>query len=326
VVRLRRRSERSPGTIVSHYVQKVARSWPFPLRKCFRLFIQGSGCSTYNRLTVTELEAECSIWLLITQWLNQRLECGQDLIHQCSLLSDAIFAQACLGLLVRIHDDRADGAADDPILPVVAHQLHIEAERALARHLSGDAAFWEYFRGALEETAWNAVRVAEWQRNPRTDPKKLQRGYAAQAAILSVGSAAVCHAAGRTDLLPEVRRFGAAMTVAGQVLDDVRDLGEDLAQGKVNLAANLLLRAAERAGVPAELTVETLAESAVRSGGFQDILNLVARQLIRAKAAVRRLELPEAVALVERYQAWPAAMRERIHRRRVDAFFSLLKD
>ncbi len=225
----------------------------------------------------------------------------------------------------RIHDDLVDGTIQDALLPAVAQQYLIDGERILARHLGADLEFWAFYRDALQETSWNAVWLAQWQRHPASDWKIIQEGYAEEGAILNVASAAVCHLQQRVEDLRLIRRFGAAMTVAGQVLDDLRDLGEDLAQGKVNLAANLMLRAAERAGVPVELTADSLVESAVRSGGFTDLLDLVARQLARARAAARPLELPEAVALVERYQRWPKAMKEEIRLRRADALFSSLK-
>jgi len=225
----------------------------------------------------------------------------------------------------RIHDDLADGNIQDIPLPAVAQQFLIDGERILSRYLAGDVRFWAFYRDALQETSWNAIWLAQWQKLPSANWRKIKKGYEDEGAILNVASAAVCHLQERVEDLQVVRQFGAAMTVAGQVLDDLRDLGEDLAQGKVNLAANLMLRAAERAGIPVELTVDSLVESAVRSGGFTDILDLVARQLARAKAAARRLELPEAVALVERYQGWPRAMKEEIHLRRADALFASIK-
>lgn len=296
-----------------------------PLVESCRSYFRSVGHPALRTIRANQDIAKYPYWMLLPAWLWDHHREDKAVLISSDALIDLSHAQVCVFLFTRIHDDLADGTIQDALLPAVAQQFLIDGERISARYLGRDERFWTFYRDALQETSWNAIWLAQWQRVPSTDWRKIRKGYEDEGAVLNVASAAVCHLQQRVEDLKMVRQFGAAMTVAGQVLDDLRDLGEDLAQGKVNLAANLMLRAAERAGVPVELTVDSLVESAVRSGGFTDILNLVARQLARAKSAARRLELPEAVALVERYQGWPRSMKEEIHHRRADALFSSLK-
>lgn len=311
-------------SLTSNLRQQV-RKWPLPLAECCRIYFDTEGRPALGKIKTNQDIAKYSFWLLLPIWFGkQHCECDKPYISK-DTLAEVLLAQFFIYLFVRIHDDLADRKSHGPILPAVAQQFLIEGDRILARYLGRDEGFWSFYRDALQKTSWNAIWLADWQKLPSTDWRKIKKGYEDEGAILNVASAAVCHLQQRVEDMKIVRQFGAAMTVAGQVLDDLRDLGEDLAQGKINLAANLMLRAAERAGVPVELTADSLVESAVRSGGFADILDLVARQLARAKAAARRLELPEAVALVERYQKWPKAMKEEIHHRRADALFASIK-
>jgi hypothetical protein len=306
-------------------IRKASQKWPRPLCNVFREYLAGKGKPFFDRIQPGRDILYYPFWLLMPGWLLDRS--SQDLpknIPKLTLLEDILYAQLCLVLFVRIHDDLADDPSQRSFLAVAAFQLLIDSEMVFCKYLGQANTFSSLFHEALRTTSFCAIQLEFLERDPDIKPDRIMRLYAKEAAVLLLGSRVIGFLAGSPDDIREIQRFGGAMTVSGQLLDDLRDLEEDLAQGKINLAASILMRASNRAGLSVQLTRESLVEAGIFSGGFQDVLNVVARQLVRAKTAAHELKIQAAVPWVERYQTWPKNMRARICNHGIEDLFSSL--
>ena len=153
-------------------------------------------------------------------------------------LEDILFAQCCLFLTVRIHDDLIDGQSRESWLILAGDDLLIEAQEQLARHIE-DAAYWSLFRRAVRKTLHGIAEVDRLQTQPSGMPASARRLYADVAAILSVGVGAVFARTGRLAEYPMFERLFADLAIASQVLDDLEDVEEDAQRGRLNVAATI---------------------------------------------------------------------------------------
>lgn len=154
-------------------------------------------------------------------------------------LRDVRWGQYCLYLGIRFQDDLFDGQAGDRVAVYAADVCFAEAGRVFSRYLATDPWFWRVYHNSLHRTAASIVAVDGLQRRRRPCGSDLLNGYADVAAILAVGTAAACAVFERRDLFPRLSRFCREMAKAGQILDDLLDIQEDLQRGRRNFAALL---------------------------------------------------------------------------------------
>ena len=234
-------------------------------------------------------------WALAPRWLAGRSASPR-------LLRDALWGQRALFLFVRIHDDLYDGQTAAPALVYAADLLLVESARAFARHAAGG--FWRIFGDALDTTLAAVLEVDALQRRPAGMPVGSHRAYARVGAIFKVGTAAVLEATGRAGRFPAFSRFADEVAIADQLVDDLVDLDEDLARGRLNYVASTLLGGADgrrpRAADPrARLAL------AIEDGGLAPIARLARQHLARARRAAVPLGLAE-------IDAWLAPLEARL--------------
>ena len=129
-------------------------------------------------------------WSLLPRWLaaDRRFVA---IPPRRAWLNDIVWAQYCLFLFVRIHDDLFDRQAHSSSLVFVADQLLLEAETTFAKHRP-DAAFWRLFRANLTTTLAGILKVDALQRRPRAMKTSALVLHASVSAIFKVGAAAIC--------------------------------------------------------------------------------------------------------------------------------------
>jgi hypothetical protein len=155
-------------------------------------------------------------------------------------LADVLWGQYCLYLFIRFQDDLFDGQSHSPVAVYAADQCLFEAERIFSRHIPGRSWFWEVYRRSLRVTTQSIVEVDRLQQNTNTRPEHLLDGYARTGEILKVGSAAVCAVMSPKRAFRAVSLFSDEMAKAGQIMDDLQDLGEDLGRGRYNYVAAVI--------------------------------------------------------------------------------------
>jgi hypothetical protein len=251
-------------------------------------------------------------WLFLPRWLAKKFGAPR-----ARVVDDFVWGQYCLFACVRMRDDVLDRQAANPRLVFAADGFLVEAERAFARHVRDDD-FWAFFRQALDHTAHGILEADALQRRATGSVKPLCAAYMRVSAIFKVGSAAICLPASRRGALARVGCFADHLAVAGQLLDDLEDLHEDLADGRCNAAARVL---APGVGPVNATASETVAHAVVAGPRLKALLDMVDRRIGMARAAIAPLRIGEADAYLLRIARELADVRLKLHRARVRAVF-----
>jgi len=156
------------------------------------------------------------------------------------LLRDIRWGQYCLYLFTRFQDDCFDGQSTAPVSIYAADQCLFEAERVFSRHIPKKSWFWPVYNDSLRITTQSIVEVDRLQQNKDTRPEQLLDGYARVGEILKAGSAAVCATMGQKIAFHPASLFSDEMAKAGQIMDDLQDLGEDLGRSRYNYMAAVI--------------------------------------------------------------------------------------
>jgi len=250
-------------------------------------------------------------WLLLPGWVEVHVRGGAHITRGRPFLSDILWAQYCVFLFVRLHDDLLDGDCQTSSMSVVGCGLLMEAERTFARHVDTPV-FRTLFRDAIDTTCEAGLRIDALQRNGGARREVLP-AYAAAAAIFKLGTAAVCMAYRRTTMTPLLYRFCDEIAIAAQIMDDIHDLDVDVKSGRINYAAACL----RNGGVDASgAAPDDMAKAILRDDGIGALADEVERHLRRAMRAAAKLPLPPAVAYAEHVRDELNFFRKSLHHAR----------
>ena len=297
--------------LVSRRLRRYIDSKPAVLRRALTrdLLQQVPGDRAYQS------DAGLPLWLLAPGWyLADR--------NDRACLEDIVFAQCCLFLTVRIHDDLIDGQSREPWLILAGDDLLIEAQDQLARHIA-DAAYWSLFRRAVRKTLHGIAEVDRLQTQPSGMPASARRLYADVAAILSVGVGAVFARTGRLTEYAMFERLFADLAIASQVLDDLEDVEEDAERGRLNVAATILIGSRREASRCRRASVrrKVLARRMVLDGTTAAVIDLARVHARRAARTARIMRLAPGVEYATRMAEHCESLGEAAHRVRVDLLF-----
>ena len=293
-------------------MRALVRSWPAATRVA-----AGGGARAGTRRARDDAasRADEHYSLLLPSWLNARLG-----VHGRAAVEDIVWAQHCLFAFVRNQDDVFDGRPSSRGLVFLAHEFLAEAERAFARHLR-EGAFWRFYRAALTQTARAVLTVDGYQRGAPMAMAPLMTAYARQSAIFKVGTAAVCLPCGARDVFRRCSRFADHLAIAGQLLDDLEDLRDDLADGRLNAAARFLV---PDAGPRMPDIEQRIARALVLGDRLAALLRRIRGHVRAAGTAIAPLALPQAHAYAEAIRADLARVEASLNRGRVAAVFGPL--
>jgi len=252
-------------------------------------------------------------WTLLPGWLLRSPRFAGRAELNPGFLRDVLWGQYCLFLVIRIHDDLLDGQARSPALLFVADGLLVESERSFAKHLQR-ASFWHLFRDLLDTTLRAILEVDALQRCPGGIRAETVGKYGDVASIFKVGSAAVCAKCRRMDDFQRVSRFADHLAVANQVVDDLRDVQEDLDRGRYNFAATHF--GIRQDASPAEQT-RAIGHAVLLDDGMGSLINLVKDHYDAALVEIQSIGLDPAQVFVKRAQRALAEFARDTHRSRV---------
>jgi hypothetical protein len=247
-------------------------------------------------------------WKELPRWLAGQKGNGPGLVAQ-EFLDTVLWGQTSLYYAVRLQDDLLDGALPRSPLALAPLLFLTEADRAYSSVIDRTAGFWKHYRLALETTVSGIVRVAEMQRDPAARAYELLQAYGCVDALFSVGASAVCERMGIEDTIPRVNEFVSELGKVLLTLDDMEDIEEDLADGRLNYPARILLGRSIATGTDLSLLVKTWHLGA-RAGGFDEIRRTLLGCLIRAADVISPLELQPAILLIETTKAAVQNMRD----------------
>ena len=240
--------------------------------------------------------------------------------RRSGFLNDVLWGQYCAFLFVRIHDDLLDGQARDAHLIFLADDLLLESQRAFAAHLNS-AQFRGLFERHLRATLRAIVEVDSLQARPGGMTRTRLGLHARVSSIFNLGSAAACLACRRPGMIRRFENACANLAVAGQLLDDLTDVEEDLARGRYNFVANVL-GGGRRLDSTTTSGQSRIAHAVLREDGVDKVLALVRLYANRAAEALAPTRIPEVEIYLETYLTEIERMRRAVHRARVAHVFS----
>lgn len=259
-------------------------------------------------------------WILLPDWL-QRKYVKIPGKSDAAFFSDLLWAEYCLFLCIRIQDDLFDGQADEPALVFAANLFLLEAEKVLSRYFAADSAFWNIFRDVQKKTIYAILENAAMHHSRQKSPGQLLAGYAKLSTHFNLAPAAVCLRYQRMQDFPHLTKFSIALAVAGQIIDDLEDIQEDLRCGKYNYAAQQLLPVRGKKIKPVKNISAAIAKEMLLSPGIHALFDQVCRYLKRAEQAIKPLDIKEAEQLVKAYQNGMQQMQNRFLTSRADFIF-----
>jgi hypothetical protein len=217
------------------------RRLPANLRRVFSSYLERRSLSGTLSFRSAEGKYTQPFWMYLPFWITDgaRNVAAIDTVRHAAV-GDLLWAQTCLFYVFRLQDDVFDDPAMPSELMFVANIFLDEAIAVFSRYFAAAHPFWDVFHTALRGSseAMIALRVAE--REPDHPLPSHSRCIRAINAILLLSS----HAA--SALLPHpmnprhIDAYGGAMGQAGQLIDDLTDLDEDLRSGRINLAARMI--------------------------------------------------------------------------------------
>lgn len=251
-------------------------------------------------------------WLLLPQWLGRLLQ-----PRRRRAVNEILWGQYCLFAFVSMQDEVLDSQTSSPDVMFAAYEFLAEAERVFARQVS-DKRFWGYYRESLARTARGILTANAIQRGGPGPIEPLLSSYAAQSGIFKLGSAAICLPCGARAVFQRVSRFADHLAIAGQLLDDLEDLREDLADGRLNAAGRLLV---PDAGARSPDIDRRVAEALFAGESVAALLGRIRRHVRDASSALEPLAFPGARRYVSAIRADLVEAEAALHRARVAGVF-----
>ena len=238
-----------------------------------------------------------------------------------AFLHDVLWAQYCLYLSVRIKDDLFDAQVGDRRMLPLAELFHREAEEALARHFGERAEFWAHFRTHVLTSVKGIEEVDALQRGEVLAPRAILRGFASTSSIFQIGATAVCLASGRGRALPLIGTVANELAIGTQIVDDVRDIVEDLKRGRFNYAARMLLKGKALRNATTKRVLQEVLDKLISPGPIEDVIEEAVRHFRRAHSLMTKLRLPELEVVPLVQETGAHMLVAEIHQRRVDRLF-----
>jgi len=238
-----------------------------------------------------------------------------------NFLNDILWGQYCLFLFVRIQDDLFDGQADSPSLLFASDQFLFEAECTFSNHFRCESPFWDIYRRCLQSTTRAIVYVDRLQQTQSSSPQKLLAEYAWVCAIFKVGSVAICAKFNRMKDFTRVAAFADEMAIAGQILDDLEDIEEDLQRKRFNYTTTFLLHYPKKRKSPRNETLRQIAENLLFTNVATKLFLELQRRLELADEALRPLQLMASRKYLRFYRQSLDNMENQLHRQRVKLLF-----
>jgi hypothetical protein len=214
-----------------------------------------------------------------------------------------LWATTCLSFAVRIQDDVFDHDADASVSLFAALLLQKESDLLLARYFPPASAFWPAYTRLIGTTIDGIARTAAAHRRPRSSIATIARMYMRECAIFAIPLTAVATLAYTRRRLPQLMEAANHLALAGQAVDDLSDIQEDLQREKVNLAALFLLddrRTTSRRTGPLQAHI---AQQFLFSNRMSAFFAYLRKHLDKAGVLVHDAHLDGAAAYIAAYHA-----------------------
>jgi len=306
--------------IMEERLKTFVQSWPSSLSGEFLEYSSGLTSAEFRKNPKNSWVGLYPFWIYLPVWLTEKYS-GKKTATSKQFLRDILWVQICLFFFIRIQDDLYDGHTKYQSLIFASNLFLLEAESVLSDYFSTSSRFWKIYREALKNSSKAIVETVHLQQRPRTAPAKLIKAYAGIAAHFDIVIAAICIRYRRMADLSCLTQFSVQMVIAGQLMDDLEDLEDDLKYGKYNYVANRLLREITGKLTPQSKVEEEIRRAILVTDGVGKLFNAVRKHLHLAAKAIKPLDLPEAITLLHDYREGVNKIAFIIHQQRVNFFF-----
>jgi hypothetical protein len=279
---------------------EFANAWPAPLGEEFLRYRRTLRPASAGPVSAWGEAPPGPYWMDLPAWAV-RLKEPKSGVRYRRLVRDATWGQVCLFYAVRIQDDILDGQLPRTSLSLAPSLFFCEADEVFASVMGKESPFWRFYRKAIRTTVRGILRVSELQRDPLAPAEELLESYGSVDAVFTVGPSAVCRKLGASAILPALCTFVREIGKVAQSLDDLEDLDEDLADGRFNYPAKVLL-ARLRGCTHASARHKAGSDLTARREAGREIAATLDRCLDRAERTAARLGIRPAMDLVGRYR------------------------
>ena len=237
-----------------------------------------------------------------------------------TLIHDILSAQYFMYLSVRLKDDLLDGQAAGRTLSEVSHSLERTAVEILRRWFEPSSKFWGFFERYVKDTTEGIDEVERLQRRVRRDPEEMLDGFARTSSIFKIGTAALCVASGKVNVMRTLESILDHLAIGGQIVDDIRDMVEDLECGRYNHAVQMLLKGNGQAVSRLEAS-QHLLSALLNPRSLEEVVSVAVYHFKAAHVLLKRLRLHELYGIPVVQQRAAENLIEQIHHRRMRVLF-----
>ena len=168
-------------------------------------------------------------WIYLPQWLMRSFSPDSQIIRSDKkFLKDIMWAQYCVFLAIRVHDDLYDGQSECKSLIYAGDQLIVDSGKIFSKYFSRSSIFWKYYYNLIESTVRAIVIVDNLQKSPETSLPKLLKSYADVCSIFKIGTLALCCYSNKMKNYKNISYLIDRLSIVGHMIDDLKDLKEDL--------------------------------------------------------------------------------------------------
>ena len=221
---------------------RIAKSFPAASRHLLFDYLDQRVFPLARKSTASHGRSMQPYWMYLPFWiLHTDMEDRNQEQQTRELVPDLVWAQLCLFLVFRLQDDVFDGTAERASLIFPANLFFSEAVRVLGVHFPFAHPFWRLFHRTVRHSSDAMIATRRIEETFDASATAHARGLKAINSVLLLSAFAASLSAGAVPPLGSIRAFGDALGIAGQLLDDLHDVNEDLDQGRINHAARLIL-------------------------------------------------------------------------------------
>jgi hypothetical protein len=261
------------------------------------------------------------VWLSLPVWMWESYR-RAGLLQRVrgGFLRDVLWGQFSLFLAVKIQDDIFDGQLADRSLIWTSDQFMLESRSAFAPHFCARDPFWKYYDRSITTSIEAIAEVDRRQSGGTRRYRSICALYPSMYRLCSIATGSVCLKAGRDADFRSASAFLDELVLAGQLVDDLEDIAEDLDRGRVNAAAAFLVPRLHDASQGDPRRAVRIVGTAMREvGALRRLFRQIHTHVHRATDSIRFLRYPAAAGFLhaysgslEAYEAYYLDLRRRL--------------
>ncbi len=282
--------------IPEKYLNDFIRTIPRPYADDLRLYLKQLQKSFLQRSQGQRVQEFHPYWVLLPRWLWKKYN---NRLHglRKNFVDEILWAQYCMYFFIRIQDDIFDKQTANNQLIFPADLFLFEADRIFEKYFVRSSLFWHYRRESLRSTVLGIIDVDRLQKLSTKSSEKLSVQYARVCSIFKLGSVAFCIKAKAMKDFPSLESFADELAIAGQIVDDIQDMAEDLKEDRFNYVWAALFESANTIRNPKQQLDAPISTDGI----IGSIFSRIRAHVQRASQSIEPIGLPDAKKYLEQF-------------------------